>query len=104
MSTFSTCSTPRDFNSTKARTDGTIADVIWLQQIAGLIVLLLGVGVAYLMGRSIVNPLTALTGAMRELAGGNFERKAIVGGILFKDAVARIDKPPAGRADDKQAV
>src|SRR5882724_3146240 len=80
----------RDFNAAKGRTDGTIADVIWLQQLAGIIMLLLGIGVAYLMGRSIVNPLTALTGAMRELAGGNFE--VLLPGLGRKDELGQMAK------------
>jgi methyl-accepting chemotaxis protein len=80
----------RDFNAAKGKTDGTIADVIWLQQLAGIIMLLLGIGVAYLMGRSIVNPLTALTGAMRELAGGNFEVQ--LPGLGRKDELGQMAK------------
>jgi methyl-accepting chemotaxis protein len=80
----------RDFNTAKAKTDGTIADVIWLQQVAGLIVLLLGIGVAYLMGRSIVNPISALTGAMRELAGGNFD--VVLPGLGRKDELGQMAK------------
>jgi len=80
----------RDFNAAKGKTDGTIADVIWLQQLAGIIMLLLGIGVAYLMGRSIVNPLTALTGAMRELAGGNFE--VLLPGLGRKDELGQMAK------------
>jgi methyl-accepting chemotaxis protein len=80
----------RDFNAAKGNTDGTIANVIWLQQLAGIIMLLLGIGVAYLMGRSIVNPLTALTGAMRELAGGNFE--VLLPGLGRKDELGQMAK------------
>jgi methyl-accepting chemotaxis protein len=80
----------RDFNAAKGKTDGTIADVIWLQQLAGIIMLLLGIGVAYLMGRSIVNPLTALTGAMRELAGGNFA--VLLPGLGRKDELGQMAK------------
>jgi methyl-accepting chemotaxis protein len=80
----------RDFNAAKGKTDGTIADVIWLQQLAGIIMLLLGIGVAYLMGRSIVNPLTALTGAMRELAGGNFD--VLLPGLGRKDELGQMAK------------
>ncbi len=80
----------RDFNAAKGKTDGTIAEVIWLQQLAGIIMLLLGIGVAYLMGRSIVNPLTALTGAMRELAGGNFE--VLLPGLGRKDELGQMAK------------
>jgi methyl-accepting chemotaxis protein len=80
----------RDFNAAKGNTDGTIANVIWLQQLAGIIMLLLGIGVAYLMGRSIVNPLTALTGAMRELAGGNFD--VLLPGLGRKDELGQMAK------------
>jgi methyl-accepting chemotaxis protein len=80
----------RDFNATKGKTDSTIADVIWLQQLAGIIMLLLGIGFAYLMGRSIVNPITALTGAMRELAGGNFE--VLLPGLGRKDELGQMAK------------
>jgi methyl-accepting chemotaxis protein len=55
-----------------------------------MIMLLLGIGVAYMMGRSIVNPLTALTGAMRELAGGNFE--VLLPGLGRKDELGQMAK------------
>jgi methyl-accepting chemotaxis protein len=80
----------RDFNAAKGNTDGTIANVIWLQQLAGIIMLLLGIGVAYLMGRSIVNPIAALTGAMRELAGGNFD--VLLPGLGRKDELGQMAK------------
>jgi methyl-accepting chemotaxis protein len=79
-----------DFNAAKGNTDGTIANVIWLQQLAGIIMLLLGIGVAYLMGRSIVNPIAALTGAMRELAGGNFD--VLLPGLGRKDELGQLAK------------
>ncbi|MEN3378852.1 MAG: hypothetical protein V7604_4207 [Hyphomicrobiales bacterium] len=79
-----------DFNAAKGNTDGTIANVIWLQQLAGIIMLLLGIGVAYLMGRSIVNPIAALTGAMRELAGGNFD--VLLPGLGRKDELGQMAK------------
>ena len=60
-----------EFNQTKAATQEELDTASRTQMIFGACALLLGVALAFLIGRSITGPLTAMTGAMRHLAGGD---------------------------------
>jgi methyl-accepting chemotaxis protein len=60
-----------DFQSAKMLADGKINGTVDLQEIIAAFALLLGVVVAYFIGRGITRPLSVLTGAMRRLAGGD---------------------------------
>ena len=59
--------------ATKADTFATIDTTISVQEIMAGLALVLGLLIAWFVGRSIVKPLTAMTRAMGELAGGNFD-------------------------------
>ncbi|MGP0094832.1 MAG: methyl-accepting chemotaxis protein [Xanthobacteraceae bacterium] len=61
----------RDFTSTKASTDETISGTITVQEIIAALAFLLGVGIAYLVGGSIVRPVVGMTTAMGKLAAGD---------------------------------
>ena len=63
----------RESDGAKAETFENIAGIMLGQEMVSVLALLLGVVIAYFVGRSIVNPVSALTGAMRELAAGNFQ-------------------------------
>jgi methyl-accepting chemotaxis protein len=59
------------FEASKEMTTGLVASVSLVQQVLAAIVLLLGASLALLIGRSIVRPVTAMTGAMTRLASGD---------------------------------
>jgi methyl-accepting chemotaxis protein len=60
-----------EFDTTKSATLARLdAAALWQETFAA-IALALGLALAYAIGRSIVLPLTAMTGAMRRLAGGD---------------------------------
>jgi methyl-accepting chemotaxis protein len=60
-----------DFHGTTAATEAKLATASLLQEIAAAGALLLGVALAYVIGRSIAGPVTAMTGVMRRLADGD---------------------------------
>jgi methyl-accepting chemotaxis protein len=80
----------REFAASKSKTNATIDNITFQQEVATFLMLLLGAGVAWLISRSIVKPLTALTGAMRELAGGNFE--VLLPGLGRRDELGEMAK------------
>ncbi len=61
----------KDVESTKATADSTLATTSHLQYALGAAALLLGLALAFFIGGSIVAPLTAMTQAMKSLAGGD---------------------------------
>lgn len=60
-----------DYQKTRTIAAGVIAGTTWIQEAAGGLAVLFSVIVAFLIARSIVGPLTAMTRAMGLLAGGN---------------------------------
>jgi methyl-accepting chemotaxis protein len=60
-----------DFHTTTAATQADLAADAVLQKITAAAALLLGIGLAYVIGRSIVVPLRGMTRAMHKLAGGD---------------------------------
>jgi methyl-accepting chemotaxis protein len=62
-----------DYQKSRAAADGVIANTTWIQEVAGGLAVLFGVVVAFLIGRSIVGPLTSMTRAMGALAGGDLK-------------------------------
>jgi methyl-accepting chemotaxis protein len=61
----------KDFAGTKSSTDETITSTITLQEVIAALALLLGAGIAYLVGGSIVRPVAGMTTAMDKLAAGD---------------------------------
>ncbi|MGY3238816.1 methyl-accepting chemotaxis protein [Bradyrhizobium sp. USDA 4472] len=57
--------------NTRTIAAGVIARTTWIQEAAGGLAVLFGAIVAFLIARSIVGPLTAMTRAMGRLAGGD---------------------------------
>jgi len=60
-----------DFHGTTAATEAKLATASLLQEIAAGIALFLGIALAYVIGRSIAGPVTAMTSVMRRLADGD---------------------------------
>jgi methyl-accepting chemotaxis protein len=60
-----------DLASTKEATEGLISGTTLTQEILAGLGLLLGLALAYVIGRSIVGPVVGMTGAMTKLAGGD---------------------------------
>jgi len=61
----------KDFGNTKASTDETIASTVTMQEFIAGLALLLGAGIAYFVGGSIVRPVVGMTMAMGKLAAGD---------------------------------
>ena len=78
----------KDYKDSRASADAVIDGTMSVQEIAGGLATLFGLIVAVLIARSIVGPLTAMTGAMGALAGGNLE----------------IEIPGRGKADEIGAM
>jgi methyl-accepting chemotaxis protein len=78
------------FKQARETTDGSIASTITLQEIIAVLTLLFGGLIAYFIARSISNPITALTGSMRQLAAGNFD--VVLPGLSRKDEIGSIAK------------
>jgi methyl-accepting chemotaxis protein len=60
-----------DLSSTKTATDELVSATTLTQEMLAGIGLLLGLALAYVIGRSIVGPVVGMTGAMTKLAGGD---------------------------------
>ncbi len=60
-----------DFDQTKTATQEKLVWASHAQEIFGLCALLLGIALAFFIGRSIAKPVTAMTSAMQGLAGGD---------------------------------
>jgi len=61
----------RTFTEVRGSTLASIASTMTLQQVIGGLVLVLGVVIALLIGRSIIKPVAGMTGAMGRIAGGD---------------------------------
>jgi methyl-accepting chemotaxis protein len=60
-----------DFHGVTTATEAKLATASLLQEIAAGVALLLGIALAYVIGRSIAGPITAMTSVMRRLAEGD---------------------------------
>lgn len=60
----------RDFASTRTATSGVITAIVGLQKLTAGAALLLGVLIAWLVGRGIIRPVAGMTAAMGRLAAG----------------------------------
>jgi methyl-accepting chemotaxis protein len=78
------------FDDARNSTAESIASTTTLQEIIAALALVCGGLLAFLIARSIANPIAALTGAMRQLAQGNFD--VILPGLNRKDEVGDIAK------------
>jgi methyl-accepting chemotaxis protein len=93
----------------------TISSVTMIQIVAATIVTVLGVLLAWLIGRGIVNPITAMTGAMRRLADHDMttevvgrDRKDEIGAMagsvqMFKDNMINADQAAAAELVERAA-
>jgi methyl-accepting chemotaxis protein len=79
-----------NFETTKNYVEGSIVSTLFNQKIIGVLTLLVGGLLAFFVARSVSNPITALTRAMRELAKGNFD--VVLPGLKRKDEVGDIAK------------
>ena len=79
-----------DFGNTRSAVEELTASTILNQKIVAGFAALFACLIAYLIARSVSNPITALTGAMRELAGGNFS--VVLPGLGRKDEIGDIAK------------
>jgi methyl-accepting chemotaxis protein len=71
--------------ATTTETADTISGTIRMQEIVAGLALLLGVLIAFLIGRSITRPLSGLTAGMKNLASGNFD--VVLPGLGRKDEI-----------------
>ncbi|WP_025038135.1 methyl-accepting chemotaxis protein [Bradyrhizobium sp. DOA9] len=74
----------KDYQDSRKNAEAVLAGTTTVQEVAGGLAILFGGIVAFLIARSIVGPLTAMTQAMGRLAGGNLE----------------VEIPGRGRADE----
>jgi methyl-accepting chemotaxis protein len=100
-----------EFEATKVATDGSIGSTITLQEIIAGVALLLGVSIAYVIGRGIVRPLYGLTQALAKLASGEFgtdvpgiERKDEIGQIARAVDTLKIAGAEQARAESEKAT
>jgi methyl-accepting chemotaxis protein len=77
-----------NFRITKRGVEESIKSTVLNQKIVGGVALLVGILIAFFVARSVSNPITALTKAMRELAQGNFD--VILPGLKRKDEIGNI--------------
>ena len=61
----------QDFASTKESVIGSIGATVTMQKIVGLVALVLGSGLAVLLGRGVIRPVAGMTAAMEKLAAGD---------------------------------
>jgi methyl-accepting chemotaxis protein len=61
----------QNFDDSRTLALGTISTASWMQEIFAAVALVLGAGLAFFIGRSIVDPVTKMTVAMTKLAGGD---------------------------------
>jgi methyl-accepting chemotaxis protein len=80
----------QSFDDTRSTVESSIGSTVLYQKIIGGLALLIGGLIAFFIARSVSNPITALTKAMRELANGNFD--VVLPGLKRKDEVGNIAK------------
>lgn len=103
----------KDSNETTAQMMEGVGKSITVQEVAAGLALLLGVAIAFLIGRSIVVPISGLTEAMRRLAAGDTKAKIpfvergdelgkMAGTIeVFKESMAEGERLRAERATEE---
>ncbi len=91
-----------------------VANAILTMLIVGAIVITLGILFAWLIGRSIANPVVGMTGAMQKLAGGDMkveipgvERKDEIGDMaatvqVFRDNMIKADQLAAEQREEQE--
>jgi methyl-accepting chemotaxis protein len=77
-----------NFEFTKSYVENAIVSTAFNQKIIGAFTLLMGALIAFLIARSVSNPILALTRGMKELAAGNFG--VVLPGLKRKDEVGNI--------------
>ena len=77
-----------NFEFTKSYVENAMVSTAFNQKIIGAFTLLMGGLIAFLIARSVSNPILALTGGMKELAAGNFG--VVLPGLKRKDEVGNI--------------
>jgi methyl-accepting chemotaxis protein len=80
----------QSFSGVRSSVEGSITSTLFNQKVVGVIAFLFGGLIAFLIGRSISNPIAALTKGMRELADGNFG--VVLPGLKRKDEIGNIAK------------
>jgi methyl-accepting chemotaxis protein len=78
----------KTLDAMKASADGSIADTTRNSLTLAGVALVLGFGLAFVIGRGIARPMKGLTGGMMELAGGNFD--VVLPGVGRKDEIGEI--------------
>jgi methyl-accepting chemotaxis protein len=73
------------FKKTTADTASSISSAVTTEQTVAGLAVLLGLAIAFLIARGIIRPLSGLTAAMKELAGGYFS--VILPGLDRKDEI-----------------
>ena len=73
------------FQRTTLETDERIGNTVTMQEMTGGLAAVLGLLIAFLIARGIINPLSGLTAGMKELAAGNFG--VVLPGLERKDEV-----------------
>jgi methyl-accepting chemotaxis protein len=73
------------FAKTTADTESLISTTVTTQEIVAVAAVVLGLLIAFLIGRGIIKPLSGLTSGMQELAAGNFG--VVLPGLDRKDEV-----------------
>jgi methyl-accepting chemotaxis protein len=79
-----------NFEDTRSSVRSTIDSTILDQEMIGGLVLVIAALIAFLIARSVSNPILALTKGMRELADGNFG--VVLPGLKRKDEIGNIAK------------
>ena len=75
----------QSFEKASVETEGRITSTITMQEAVAGAAVLVGLLIAFLIARGIINPLSGLTSGMKELAGGNFA--VVLPGLGRKDEV-----------------
>ncbi len=74
-----------DLAATRTQTAETISSTTTMQEVVAALAFVIGALIAWMVARSIVNPLSGLTAGMKELASGNFD--VVLPGLGRKDEV-----------------
>ncbi len=78
------------FGESRNSTESLITSTVAIQEIVAALALVFGGLIAFFLARSVSNPITALTKAMRGLAAGNSE--VVLPGLSRKDEIGNIAK------------
>jgi methyl-accepting chemotaxis protein len=77
-----------NFDDNRTTVEAVLSSTVFLQKVVGGLVLLFAGLIAFLIARSVSNPILALTRGMKELAAGNFG--VVLPGLKRKDEVGNI--------------